>query len=161
MDTGHLRIAITTNSLLQVDANFVQARQMVFYDVTSDSSEFVDVVNFPRAGQKGAGGGAGKAGGGCVMDDMEDDDGTGFDPMTARVEAAKGSSILFTRGMSDVAAVRLHQLSVFPVKTEHARDIDEVITNLQRLMGGNPPLWLRRVMRDQAGNRLPLDEQSI
>ncbi len=33
MDAAHLRIAITTNSLLAVDANFASAKQMVFYDV--------------------------------------------------------------------------------------------------------------------------------
>ena len=160
MDSGHLRVAITTNSLIQVDANFVQARQMVFYDVTGDSADFVDVVHFTRSGKKGPGGGR-KAGGGCVMDDMEDDDGSGVDPMTARVEAAKGSSILFTRGMSDLAAVRLHQMAVYPIKTEQVRAIDDVIANLQRLLGGTPPLWLRRVLRDQAGDRLPLDEQPV
>ena len=162
MDNGHLRIAITTNSLIQVDANFIQARQIIFYDVTADSSEFVDVIHFSRSGKKGPGAGAGKkADGGCVMDDMEDDDGTGFDPMVARVEALKGCSMLFTRAMSDLAAVRIHQLSVYPVKTEHVRDIDDVIRNLQRNLMGRPPLWLRRLLRDKAGNRLVLEEQTI
>ncbi len=160
MDTGHLRIAITTNSLIQVDANFVQARQMVFYDVTAESADFADVVHFSRSGKKGPGGGP-KAGGGCVMDDMEDDDGTGIDPMTARIEALAGCSILFTRAMSDLAAVRIHQLSVYPVKLEHVRDIDDVIVNLQRLLTGSKPLWLRRVLRDRAGNRLALDDQAV
>ena len=162
MDHGHLRIAITTNSLIQCDANFVQARQMVFYDVTRDASEFVDVVHFSKSGRKGPGGGAGKAaGGGCVMDDMEDDDGTGRDPMVERVEALKGCSVLFTLGLSDLAAVRVHDLRVFPVKSETRRDIDEVIANVQRLMNNTPPLWLRRVMRDANGERLALDDQSI
>ena len=31
MDAAHLRIAITTNSLVAVDANFASAKQMVFY----------------------------------------------------------------------------------------------------------------------------------
>ena len=37
MDAAHLRIAITTNSLVAVDANFASAKQMVFYDVTRDA----------------------------------------------------------------------------------------------------------------------------
>ena len=162
MHHGHLRIAITTNSLIQCDANFVQARQIVFYDVTRDSSEFVDVAHFSKSGKKGPGGGAGKKpGGGCIMDDMEDDDGTGRDPLVERVEALEGCSVLFTLGLSDLAAVRVHNLKVFPVKSETKRDIDEVIANVQRLMGNSPPLWLRRVMRDANGERLTLDEQSI
>jgi hypothetical protein len=36
-----------------------------------------------------------------------------------------------------------------------------VIENLQKMMSGVPPLWMRRVMRDAQGNPLPLDEQEI
>ena len=156
MDAPHLRIAITTNSLIQCDANFAAAKQVVFYDVTRDSSEFVDVVHFRRRAKKGPGGGKG-----CMMDDMEDDDGKGRDPLVERVEAVKGCSVLFTLGLSDLAAVRVHNNKVFPVKSEKVRDIDEVIANVQRLMGNTPPLWLRRVMRGSDGNRLHLDEQEV
>ncbi len=101
MDHGHLRIAITTNSLIQCDANFVQARQMVFYDVTRDASEFVDVVHFSKSGKRGPGGGGKKAGGGCVMDDMEDDDGTGRDPLVERVEAQEVAADNYLGRLSD------------------------------------------------------------
>ena len=155
METPHLRIAITTNSLIQCDANFAAAKQMVFYDVTPETSEFVDVVHFRRRAKKGPGGGKG-----CVMDDMENDDGKGNDPLVERVDAVQGCSILFTLGLSDLAAVRVHGSKVFPVKSERIRDIDEVIANVQRMMGA-PPLWMRRVMRGPGGGRLPLDEQQI
>ena len=134
---------------------------MVFYDVTRDGSEFVDVVKFNRFGKKGIGGGQGGADGRCVMDDMGDDDGAGHDPLVERVESLTGCSVVFTLGLSDLAAVRIHNERVFPVKSAHVRDIEDVILQLQRLMCGTPPLWLRRVLRDAQGNRLPLDEQEI
>ncbi|MBI5132666.1 MAG: nitrogen fixation protein [Rhodopseudomonas palustris] len=161
MDTPHLRIALTTNNLFQVDANFAAARQMVIYDVDRDSSAFVDVVNFRRGAKKGLGGGQGGADGRCVMDDMGDDDGQGGDPLVERVEALKGASVLFTLGLSDLAAVRVHNIRVFPVKSEFVREIDDVVAQLQKLLNGTPPLWLRRVMRGPDGERLPLDEQEI
>ena len=161
MDAAHLRIAITTNSLVAVDANFASAKQMAFYDVTRDASEFVDVVKFNRFGKKGLGGGGGGADGRCVMDDMGDDDGAGHDPLVERVESLASCSVVFTLGLSDLAAVRIHNERVFPVKSAQVRDIEDVIENLQRLMNGTPPLWLRRVLRDAEGNRLPLDEQEI
>jgi nitrogen fixation protein NifX len=160
MNEPHLRVAITTDSLLHVDANFAAAKQIVFYDVGRKSSEFVDVVPFRRRGKKGPGGGP-KADGRCAMEDMEDDDGTGFDPLVERVEALKGCSILFTLGLSDLAAVRIQRIEVFPVKSYHPRPIDEVVENLQRLLNGMPPLWMRRVLRDGKGNRLPLDAQDV
>lgn len=161
MDTPHLRIALTTNNLLQVDANFAAAKQMVFYDVARDGAAFVDVVNFRRGAKKGLGGGMGGADGKCVMEDMGDDDGTGHDPIVERVEALEGCSVLFTLGISDLAAVRVHNIRVFPVKSESVREIDDVVIQLQRLMNGKPPLWLRRVMRGADGQRLSLDEQEI
>ncbi|OIQ93819.1 dinitrogenase iron-molybdenum cofactor [mine drainage metagenome] len=160
MDNPHLRIALTTNSLIQCDASFAAARQVVFYDVAAEAAEFVDVVHFRRGGRKGPGGGQGRAGG-CVMEDMGDDDGQGRDPLVERVEALKGCSVLFTLGLSDLAAVRVHNEKVFPVKSETVRDIDEVIANLQRLLKGGTPLWLRRVMRHGDGHRLPLDDQGF
>ena len=92
---------------------------------------------------------------------MEDDDGTGRDPLVDRVDALKGCSVLFTLGLSDLAAFRVHALRIFPVKSTTVRDIDDVIANVQRLMNGVPPLWMRRVMRDADGMRLALDEQEV
>lgn len=161
MEAPHLRIAVTSNSLIQLDANFAAAKQVVFYDVTRDASEFVDVVHFGRGAKKGVGGGKGDGNGRCIMDDMEDDDGTGRDPLVERVAALKNCSVLFTLGLSDLAAVRVQNLRVFPVKSEKVRSIDEVITNVQRLMSDFPPLWLRRVMRNRDGSRMHLDEQEF
>ena len=151
-ETGHLKIAVTTNSLTQVDANFVGAKQVVFYDVTHDSSEFIDLVQF-----KGGGGGdkkktgAGKSGGCCMMETEEESPGS-TDPLSARVDALKGCAVLFTTGIGDPAAMRVKDLNVFPVKLEQPRDIDEVIFHLQRMMNKNPPLWLRRAMRYETQN---------
>jgi len=162
MNVPHLRVAVTTDSLIKVDANFVAAKQMVFYDVSADDSEFVDVVHFSRGGKKGPGGGVGMAGGGCcMMDDMGDDDGEGHDPIVERVEALRDCSILMTSGISDLAAVRVSDVNVFPVKSERVREIDEVIDAVQTMLRGNPPLWVRRVMRDGAGARMALDDQEI
>jgi nitrogen fixation protein NifX len=161
MDAPHLRVAITTNSLINLDANFTAAKQVVFYDVTHDASEFVDVVPFIRGGQKGPGGGQGMASGCCMMDDMGDDDGTGVDPLVERVEALKDCSILFTMGLSDLAAMRVHDLQVFPVKCERPHEIDELVGRLQNLMKDGAPLWLRRVLRGRDGQRIDLDDQEV
>lgn len=161
MDIPHLRIAITTDSLIQLDSNFAATKQMVFYDVTPKDSQFVDVVHFNKGGKKGVGGGKGGSDGKCIMDDVGDESVGSYDPMQEKLEALKGCSVLFTLGLSDLAAVRVHGMRIFPVKTERARSIDDVIANVQRLMGGVPPLWMRRVMRTASGERLALDDQEI
>jgi len=144
---SHVKIAVTTNGLTQVDANFAGAKNVVFYNVSHNSSEFLDIVQFKPGGKKGGEGkGAGK-GGGCSMMDNDDEATDGVDPLTARVEALKGCAVLFTKGIGDPAAVRVHAQKVFPVKMEAVRDIDEVIHNMQRMMSAaTPPLWLRRAL---------------
>ena len=142
---GHVKIALTTNGLTQVDANFASARQVVFYDVGVDQAEFLDCLQFKAGGKQGPGGG--KGGAGCWMEEIAaEESASGVDPLTQRVDALIGCGILFTKALSDPAAVRVHALKVFPVKMELTRDIDEVIAQLQKMMGNHPPLWLRKAM---------------
>ena len=155
MEGQHLRIAITTDSLVNLDAQFVAAKNFVVYDVSVDESEFIDAMQFARRAKgKAQGGGKEANGGRCVMDDMENDDGTGFDPLVERVNALEGVSILFTLGLSDLAACRVHDLKVFPVKSERARSIDDVIAQVQAMMAGFQPLWMRRAIARRTGEEL-------
>ena len=146
--SGHVKIAITTNGLTKVDAPFLTTRQIIIYDVSPDSAEFLDCLQFKGHGlrDKGQGGGKGKEGGGCWMEEMAAEEAAGgVDPLAARVDAVTGCDILFTKGLSDPAAVRVFERKVFPVKMELSRDIDDVISSLQAMMK-TPPLWLRKAM---------------
>ena len=142
--TGFIKIAIATNDLLQVDANFAIAKQFVFYEVSADSSEFVDCVQF-RAGAKTAGsGGKGPGGGmGCSMGDPSG--GVANEHMVDRIDSVKGCAMLFSKGLSDLHAVNVKNLNVFPVKVERNREIPEVIEYVQKMVA-KPPLWMRRAL---------------
>jgi len=156
MDTPHLRVALMTNNLIQVDVNFSVAKRVMIFDVNAEKSEFVDTCYFGYGSKKGAEMGKKGSGGGkcCQMDEL-DDDGSGFDPLTERVNALVGCSLLFAKGLSDLAACRVFEHKIFPVNTEKVRDIDDVITQVQKLLQKNaPPLWVRRSMRDADGNRM-------
>jgi hypothetical protein len=161
MNTPHLRVAMMTNNLIQIDVPFAAAKRVMIYDVNADKSEFVDTCYFGYGSKIGAemskkGPGGGK---GCMMDDMGDDDGSGFDPLTERVNALVGCSLLFVKGLSDLAAYRVHAQKIFPVNTEQVRDIDDIITQVQKLMQMEmPPLWVRRSMCDADGSRMAYAE---
>jgi len=170
---SHLRVALTTNSLVHVDAGFADARQVVFYNVTREGATFVDVMPFGGALRKppetklgdtqpgAVKPGFGKNGGACMMaEDLASDAASG-DLLSTRVQVLAGCSILITRGLSDLAAVRLQEVDVFPVKTERAHEIDSVLDRLQLMLNGRPALWLRRVLRDAHGQLVPLEEQGI
>ena len=150
---GHVKIALASNSLTHVDSSFVSARQIVFYDVSYDQREFLEMVRFakPRpAGDVGAvpssepaalRPGAGRNGGCCFADLTE-----GSDRLAGRVEAMQGCAILFCKELNDLAAVRLRDIGVFPVKLEQRCEIDITIDALQNMMNARPPLWLRKAL---------------
>lgn len=167
---GHLKVAITSNSLTRVDVAFTLAKQILFYDVSADSAEFIDSVRFAGGGGAAAGGtggggtgkGPGAKSGDCWMMDTE---GSTSDRLAPRVNAVKGSQVVFTKGLSDLAAVQLFENKVFPVKMEQGRDVDEVISSLQKMMkSALPPLWLRKALGlvepDPAYQVAPVAEQA-
>ena len=69
------------------------------------------------------------------------------------VDAVSGCSVLFTMGLSDVQAVKVHNAGVFPVKMEHPRAIADVIDRLQLMLRDNPPLWMVRALKNTGGKR--------
>ncbi|TCT24265.1 nitrogen fixation protein [Thiobaca trueperi] len=141
---GHIQIAIATNDLLQANGHFASAKQLVIYDISADSAEFVDCVQFRRsatisgAATRGPGGGQG-----CSMSDPSN--GASSELIQERLEAVRGCALLFSKGLSDLHAVNVKNLGAFPVKLEQAREIPEVILYVQRLIS-RPPLWLRRAL---------------
>ena len=142
--SGHIKIAIATNDLLQANVHFANAKQIVFYDVSVDSHEFQDCVQF-RGGAAFANGQTRGPGGGlgCAMVDQTG--GLSGNAMQERIESVRGCAMLFCKGLTDLHAVNVMNLGVYPVKLEHSRDIAEVIANVQRLIA-SPPLWLRRAL---------------
>ena len=156
-EIGHSKVAITSNSLTRVDVAFALAKQILFYDVSNESAEFIDSARFSAGGAAPAeapGGGKGtkKDTGDCWMMDTENQNTTG-DRVTPRVEAVRGCHVIFTKGLSDLAAVKLHDAKVFPVKMEHSRDIADVIDRLQDMLSDNPPLGMVRALKNTGEER--------
>lgn len=147
LEQAHLKVAFTTNDLTQVDADFPTARQMVFYGVSRDRADFLDCVQFKdRPGGGGGGDGEKRGGGRCCGGGGAPAPAIGSS-IDARIDALKGTSVLFTLAMSDPQSVRVADLGVFPVKLASARSIYDVIDRLQEMMRGQPPLWMRRALR--------------
>lgn len=159
MEQGYLKVAITTNSLLKVDADFISAKQIVIYDVSKDHSEFIDSIHFGPGGAKRRSGKGPGGGTGCSMEDQ--DDAKSVDRLSSMVEALEGCSVLFTTGLSDLQAVKVKNAKVFPVKMERSRDISEVIERLQIMLDGEPPLWMVRALKGNQTMRLEREAQQV
>ncbi len=138
----HVKVALTSNSLTDVDADFANARQILFYDVSAEEVTFLDAVQFDGRpeGKRGPGGGQGCCG-------AEPLDGASVEALDARIFSLRGCGVLFTRRLSDFAAVRIHNGRTFPIKMERNRDVANVLSQLQRLITTKTPRWLEKKLR--------------
>lgn len=159
---GHVRVALTTNNLTDVDADFSSAKQILFYDVSGEGVSFVDAAQFEGRppGARGPGGGSGCS----AMDPL---DGGTAESMTARFRAVEDCGVLFTRRLTDFAAVRIHGHGTFPVKMDSKRGVEDVVRQLQHLIATNPPRWLRKrlgmgdMARPWRDYRTPLEHSAL
>lgn len=140
----HMKVAFATNDLKRVDAHFGGAKQIVFYDVSSESSRLIEAVQF---------------------DNVSEEDGThaaseSDDRLGPKVDALKGASLLFVLAIGGPAAARVINYKVHPIKLPTVESIPDVIARVQTMLKGSPPPWLRKVMQSQTRSMDFLEEDA-
>ncbi|OIQ90845.1 dinitrogenase iron-molybdenum cofactor [mine drainage metagenome] len=129
-----MRLAFATHDHTHVDAHFASARTFLFYEVGPDSHSFVEAVQFGAVSQE---------------DGQHADDGE--DRLGAKIDALTGTALLFVRAIGGPAAARVVRARVHPIKLAEDEPIAAVIERVRVMLRGNPPPWLRRVMKDATG----------
>lgn len=123
-----LRVAIASNDLEMLDAHFGSARKVVIYDVWRSGARFVAVHEFSTATeQKGR------------HDEIEDRIGP-------KVEALAGCALVFALAVGGPTAARLVRAGTHPVKRREPEPISAVIRQVQVMLAGNPPPFLRKIL---------------
>lgn len=123
-----LRIAIATQDLENLNAHFGSATKFALYDVTATSSRFVEAVGFDDVTkQQGR------------HDDTED-------RITPKVEALKGSALLFVLAIGGPSAAKVVAAGIHPIKLKAAEPIPAVVARVQTMLSGNPPPFLRKIL---------------
>jgi len=125
-----LRIAVATQDMKGMNAHFGSARRFAIYDVSAESSAFVEAVGFDNvSAEEGR------------HDEVDD-------RITPKVKALEGVNLLFVRAIGGPAAARVVNARIHPVKIPDPLPIEEVIGKVQTLLKGSPPPWLRKVLID-------------
>jgi nitrogen fixation protein NifX len=137
--SGVLKIAFSTQDLKRVDAHFGSAPAIVIYEVSPSASRFVEAVQFDQVSNQN----------GRHPDD--DDDRVG-----AKIEAISGCAMLFTLAIGGVAAARVVNNKVYPLKLPAPEAISDVIGRVQTMLRGTPPPWMRKLLH--SGQPAFLDE---
>lgn len=123
-----LRVAIASNDLENLDAHFGSARQIAVYEVWKTGARFVEVHQFSSAtDQKGR------------HDELEDRIGP-------KLEALAGCTLVFALAVGGPSAARMVRAGMHPIKRKDPEPISAVIEQVQVMLNGTPPPFLRKVL---------------
>lgn len=123
-----LRVAIATNDLEHLDAHFGSARKFAVYDVWKSGARFVAAHEFGTATeQKGR------------HDDLDD-------KITPKVEALSGCALVFALAIGGPSAAKVVKAGIHPIKRKDPEPIAAVLEQVQVMLNGAPPPFLRKIL---------------
>jgi nitrogen fixation protein NifX len=128
---GALKIAFATQDLKRVDSHFGSAPAIVIYEVGTSDYRFLEAVQFDAVSNQN----------GVHIDESESDDRIG-----AKVQALTGCAMVFSLAIGGVAAARVVNNKVYPLKLPAPEAITDVIGRVQTMMKGTPPPWMRKLL---------------
>ncbi len=123
-----LRIAIATNDMENLGAHFGSARKFAIYDVWTSGARFVAAHEFDTVtAEKG-------------KHDSQDD------KITPKVEALEGCALLFALAIGGPSAAKVVKAGIHPIKRKEPEPISAVIEQVQEMLNGTPPPFLRKIL---------------
>ena len=124
-----MKVAFTPSDNLHVNAHFGWAKNIDLYEVSPSGFSFVSTLDF----------------GGDLKEDGNED------KLVPKIEALKGCTLLYVSAIGGSAAARLINRNVTPIKARTDQDkIDDILNELVKTLKGNPPPWLRKVLRQDS-----------
>jgi nitrogen fixation protein NifX len=123
-----LKVAFATKDGTAVDQHFGWCRRFDVYGITDVHAELLETRTLPPA--SGAKDGAGEG-----------------DKIDSRLAAVADCAIVHLTSIGGTAAARVVNARVHPVKVPEGAPIPELLERLQAVLAGNPPPWLRKILR--------------
>ncbi|WP_226625193.1 nitrogen fixation protein NifX [Alloyangia pacifica] len=123
-----LRIAIATNDMEYLGAHFGSAKKFAVYEVWKSGHRFIEAHEFDNVTkQKGK------------HDDQDD-------KITPKVEALRGCALLFALAIGGPSAAKIVKAGVHPIKRKEPEPIEAVLEQVQVMLNGTPPPFLRKIL---------------
>ncbi|MBB93976.1 MAG: nitrogen fixation protein NifX [Rhodobacteraceae bacterium] len=123
-----LRVAIATNDMENLNAHFGSAKKFAVYEVWKTGARFIAAHEFDNVTKQ-----AGK------HDDQDD-------KITPKVEALDGCALLFALAIGGPSAAKVVKAGIHPIKRKDAEPIEAVLEQVQGMLNGTPPPFLRKIL---------------
>ncbi|MEJ2141942.1 MAG: dinitrogenase iron-molybdenum cofactor biosynthesis protein [Gammaproteobacteria bacterium] len=123
-----IRIAVASNGGEQLDGHFGSCPRFLIYQLSKDNLKLIDI-----RGTEGA-------------DDAEDKN-------AFRAGLADDCHVMYVQSVGGPAAAKIVRAGIYPMKVPDGGNAKEVLLELQKVMNGNPPPWLAKIMGIPAEQR--------
>jgi nitrogen fixation protein NifX len=117
-----MKVAFATKDLNMIDEHFGWAKQFAIYEVNKDGGEFVEVIK--------------------TAEDIEEED----SKIKSKTDALVGVSIVYCQAIGPTAAAKVVQSRIHPMKVNEPILITDAIDSLVKMLNGNPPPWIKRII---------------
>ncbi|MDD3467303.1 MAG: nitrogen fixation protein NifX [Campylobacterales bacterium] len=122
-----MKVAFATKDLVNIDEHFGWAKQFAVYNITKDGSTLDRVVT--------------------TEETPENED----DKINSKIDLVRGCAIVYCQAIGPTAAARVVKAQIHPIKVEKVTPIEEAVASLVKMLGGNPPPWIRRIVAREEG----------
>jgi nitrogen fixation protein NifX len=134
-----MKVAFATEDLKRVDAHFGWAKNIAVYDVTPEDIHFVANFEF----------------GGNLREDGNED------KLEPKLKAIEDCAILYVAAIGGSGAARVVARKIHPIKVTEPEAIDGILLRLQKVLGGNPPPWLRKALNMGKERTLDFEDEVV
>ena len=134
-----MKVAFATEDGQHVNAHFGWAKKIAIYDINPDDCRFVNCVEF--------------------IGNLEEDGNE--DKLGPKLEAIKDCAILYVAAIGGSAAARVVAKNVHPIKVAETQAIEDSLQQLQKVLSGNPPPWIRKALNKGRERTLDFEDEVI
>ena len=136
-----MKVAFTTQDNVHINAHFGWAKKIDVYEVTPDGYEFLNTLTFE----------------GDLKEDGNED------KLEPKLKALAGCTIVYVASIGGSAAARVINRRITPIKAQSEEDkISDVLEKFVKTLNGNPPPWLRKVLKQEQPKKFEeIEEESL
>ena len=134
-----MKVAFATEDLTHVNAHFGWAKKIAVYEISADDAVRTDVFEF----------------GGVLEEDGNED------KLEPKIDAITDCAILYVAAIGGSGAARVVAKNIHPVKVAETKEIGEILLQLQEVLAGNPPPWLRKALNKSHERTLDFEDEVV
>ena len=118
-----MKVAFATKDMEMLNAHFGGAKEFVVYNVSKEGFSLDGVIKTDTS-------------------ELTGDEKTEF-----KVKALKGVNIMYCESIGGTAAAKVIRSGIHPMKVQEPRAIEDILKELVAMLNGNPPPWVKRIMK--------------